>query len=242
LHGPGVSYGIVAVEFPARPEELVRPRRASTVPRLPVMQSNSIDFMPIITRRLPTAATSITCERIAETFGRAGYRATCVHGRLSAPDRDRFIAGLGNREVEVLTSCDLVSEGLDVPSVSAVQFPEDDGPLAHPVRPDSYISIDNFYTPTVYNKGAELVRMIHTLIGKEGFRRGMDLYIAATTIMQRRSRTLSRRCRMLGASNSASSSAGTNKRAPRKSRSRTAGMQLRADRAAESAADAGATG
>jgi aminopeptidase N len=59
----------------------------------------------------------------------------------------------------------------------AIQFPEDDGPLAHPVRPDSYIRIDNFYTPTVYNKGAELVRMIQTLVGKEGFRRGMDLYI-----------------------------------------------------------------
>jgi aminopeptidase N len=65
----------------------------------------------------------------------------------------------------------------EVRALRAVQFPEDDGPLAHPVRPDSYISIDNFYTPTVYNKGAELVRMIRTLIGKEGFRRGMDLYI-----------------------------------------------------------------
>jgi aminopeptidase N len=65
----------------------------------------------------------------------------------------------------------------DVRTLRAVQFPEDDGPLAHPVRPDSYIRIDNFYTPTVYNKGAELVRMIHTLIGREGFRRGMDLYI-----------------------------------------------------------------
>src|ERR1700730_6833223 len=65
----------------------------------------------------------------------------------------------------------------DVRSLRAIQFPEDDGPLAHPVRPDSYIRIDNFYTPTVYNKGAELVRMIHTLIGRDGFRRGMDLYI-----------------------------------------------------------------
>jgi aminopeptidase N len=65
----------------------------------------------------------------------------------------------------------------DVRSLRALQFPEDGGPLAHPVRPDSYIRIDNFYTSTVYNKGAELVRMIHTLIGKEGFRRGMDLYI-----------------------------------------------------------------
>jgi len=65
----------------------------------------------------------------------------------------------------------------DVRTLRAMQFPEDDGPLAHPVRPDSYIRIDNFYTPTVYNKGAELVRMIHTLLGREGFRRGMDLYI-----------------------------------------------------------------
>jgi aminopeptidase N len=65
----------------------------------------------------------------------------------------------------------------EVRTLRAIQFPEDDGPLAHPVRPESYIRIDNFYTPTVYNKGAELVRMIHTLIGEEGFRRGMDLYI-----------------------------------------------------------------
>jgi aminopeptidase N len=65
----------------------------------------------------------------------------------------------------------------DVRSLRALQFPEDDGPLAHPVRPDSYIRIDNFYTPTVYNKGAELVRMIHTLVGRDGFRRGMELYI-----------------------------------------------------------------
>jgi len=65
----------------------------------------------------------------------------------------------------------------DVRTLRAMQFPEDDGPLAHPVRPDSYIRIDNFYTPTVYNKGAELVRMIHTFLGRDGFRRGMDLYI-----------------------------------------------------------------
>ena len=65
----------------------------------------------------------------------------------------------------------------DVRMLRAMQFPEDDGPLAHPVRPDNYIRIDNFYTPTVYNKGAELVRMIHTLLGRDGFRRGMDLYI-----------------------------------------------------------------
>ncbi|PJF20304.1 MAG: aminopeptidase N, partial [Phototrophicales bacterium] len=47
---------------------------------------------------------------------------------------------------------------------------------AHPVRPDSYIEINNFYTTTVYNKGAEVVRMMHTMLGEAGFRRGMDLY------------------------------------------------------------------
>jgi len=56
------------------------------------------------------------------------------------------------------------------------QFPEDAGPLAHPVRPDSYIEISNFYTATVYEKGAEVVRMIHTLLGAAQFRRGTDLY------------------------------------------------------------------
>jgi len=56
------------------------------------------------------------------------------------------------------------------------QFPEDAGPMSHPVRPASYQEINNFYTATVYNKGAEVVRMIHTLLGKENFRRGMDLY------------------------------------------------------------------
>jgi|HubBroStandDraft_1064217.scaffolds.fasta_scaffold00309_1 aminopeptidase N len=65
-----------------------------------------------------------------------------------------------------------------VRTLRAKQFPEDDGPLAHPVRPDSYIEINNFYTPTVYEKGAEVVRMIHTMLGPERFRQGMDLYVA----------------------------------------------------------------
>lgn len=56
------------------------------------------------------------------------------------------------------------------------QFTEDAGPMRHPVRPDSYQAIDNFYTATVYEKGAEVVRMLQTLLGREGFRRGMDLY------------------------------------------------------------------
>src|SRR5262245_51336738 len=64
----------------------------------------------------------------------------------------------------------------DVRNLKAAQFPEDAGPLAHPVRPGRYIEINNFYTATVYNKGAELVRMIQTLLGRDDFRRGMDLY------------------------------------------------------------------
>ena len=56
------------------------------------------------------------------------------------------------------------------------QFPEDAGPTAHPIKPESYMEINNFYTSTVYIKGAEIIRMLGTLLGKEGFRRGMDKY------------------------------------------------------------------
>ncbi len=64
----------------------------------------------------------------------------------------------------------------DVRALRAMQFPEDGGPMAHPVRPDHYQEISNFYTATVYEKGAEVVRMLQTLVGVDGFRRGMDLY------------------------------------------------------------------
>jgi aminopeptidase N len=64
----------------------------------------------------------------------------------------------------------------DVRRLRASQFPEDAGPMAHPVRPDSYVEINNFYTATVYQKGAEVVRMMHTLVGRDGFARGMKLY------------------------------------------------------------------
>jgi aminopeptidase N len=66
----------------------------------------------------------------------------------------------------------------DVRMLRGAQFPEDAGPLAHPIRPDSYIEIGNFYTATVYNKGAEVIRMLHTLLGSEKFRAGSDLYFA----------------------------------------------------------------
>lgn len=64
----------------------------------------------------------------------------------------------------------------DVRMLRASQFPEDAGPLAHPVRPDSYIEISNFYTATIYNKGAELIRMMHTILGPAKFRAATDLY------------------------------------------------------------------
>src|SRR3954463_73108 len=66
----------------------------------------------------------------------------------------------------------------DVRGLRAAQFREDAGPLAHPVQPASYMAIDNFYTATVYNKGAEVIRMMATIIGRQAFRRGMDLYFA----------------------------------------------------------------
>ena len=81
----------------------------------------------------------------------------------------------------------LFSEDMTSPAVARIdevnvlrnrQFPEDDGPNAHPVRPESYIEVNNFYTPTVYSKGAEVIRMVRTLLGPELFRKGMDLYFS----------------------------------------------------------------
>lgn len=64
----------------------------------------------------------------------------------------------------------------DVRALRSRQFPEDNGPMAHPIRPDKYVEINNFYTMTVYQKGAEIIRMYHTLLGEAGFQRGMKLY------------------------------------------------------------------
>ena len=66
----------------------------------------------------------------------------------------------------------------DVRRLRAMQFLEDAGPLAHPVRPQSYVEINNFYTATVYEKGAEVIRMLHTLIGEDAFQRGLRIYFA----------------------------------------------------------------
>ncbi len=81
-----------------------------------------------------------------------------------------FSADMGSRAVKRIE---------DVRVLRAAQFPEDASPLAHPVRPESYIEISNFYTATVYNKGAEVIRMIATLLGPDKFRAAMDLYFRA---------------------------------------------------------------
>ena len=78
-----------------------------------------------------------------------------------------FSADMGSRAVKRIE---------DVKALRALQFPEDAGPTAHPIRPDAYIEMNNFYTMTVYEKGAEVVRMYHTLLGEEGFQKGMALY------------------------------------------------------------------
>ncbi|XP_021820786.1 puromycin-sensitive aminopeptidase isoform X2 [Prunus avium] len=78
-----------------------------------------------------------------------------------------FSSDMGSRPVKRIS---------DVSKLRNYQFPQDAGPMAHPVRPHSYIKMDNFYTVTVYEKGAEVVRMYKTLLGSQGFRNGMDLY------------------------------------------------------------------
>ena len=78
----------------------------------------------------------------------------------------------------------------DVGFLRSIQFAEDASPLAHPVRPSSYIEISNFYTTTIYEKGAEVVGMYRTLLGDEKFRRGTDLYFDRHDGRRRRLMTL----------------------------------------------------
>jgi aminopeptidase N len=91
----------------------------------------------------------------------------CLKEGLTVFRDQEFSADQRSRAVERIS---------DVRGLRLAQFPEDAGPLAHPVRPDLYHEINNFYTATVYEKGAEIVRMLRTLIGDVDFRRGMDLY------------------------------------------------------------------
>jgi aminopeptidase N len=104
----------------------------------------------------------------------SGNRVTCrdwfqlsLKEGLTVFRDQQFSAAMGSDAVQRIDQ---------VRMLRAAQFPEDAGPLAHPVRPDSYVEIANFYTATVYNKGAELIRMLRTILGDEGYRRGTDLY------------------------------------------------------------------
>jgi aminopeptidase N len=92
----------------------------------------------------------------------------CLKEGLTVYRDQEFAADTRSRAVQRIT---------EVRNLRARQFSEDAGPLAHPVRPDSYVEINNFYTATVYDKGAEICRMIATLLGADAFRRGMDLYL-----------------------------------------------------------------
>src|SRR5262245_7125163 len=93
----------------------------------------------------------------------------CLKEGLTVFRDQEFSADMRSRAVERIA---------DVRGLRAHQFVEDAGPLAHPVRPETYREINNFYTATVYEKGAEVVRMLATLLGADGFRKGMDLYFS----------------------------------------------------------------
>jgi aminopeptidase N len=129
---------------------------------------------------LPETATDDEYEDIEAVIGHeyfhnwTGNRVTCrdwfqltLKEGLTVYRDQRFSADLTSPPVKRIQDVKVLRTG---------QMPEDAGPMAHPIRPDSYISMDNFYTATVYNKGAEVVRLYETLLGRDGFRRGMDLY------------------------------------------------------------------
>ncbi len=128
----------------------------------------------------PDVATDVDFENIDRVVAHeyfhnwTGNRVTCREWfQLSLKEgltvfRDQeFGADLHNRQTARIR---------EVRTLRAAQFPEDAGPMAHPIRPESYIEINNFYTATVYEKGAEVIRMIQTLIGRDAFRAGMDEY------------------------------------------------------------------
>jgi aminopeptidase N len=130
----------------------------------------------------PETATDADFQAIEGVIGHeyfhnwTGNRVTCRDWfQLSLKEgltvfRDQeFSADMTSRPVKRIQDVRLLRNG---------QFPEDAGPLAHPVRPDAYQEINNFYTMTVYHKGAEVIRMQHTLLGEEGFRRGLGLYLS----------------------------------------------------------------
>lgn len=137
-------------------------------------------FNTALTLADPATATDNDYERIEGVIGHeyfhnwTGNRVTCKDWfQLTLKEgltvfRDQCFSGdMGSNAVKRIE---------DVLILRGHQFREDAGPLSHPIRPDSYVAMDNFYTATVYNKGAEIIRMYQTILSKEGFRKGMDLY------------------------------------------------------------------
>jgi aminopeptidase N len=145
------------------------------------MENKSLNiFNSRLVLATPNMATDGDFARIEGVVGHeyfhnfTGNRVTCrdwfqltLKEGLTVYRDQEFSGDMNSRPVQRIT---------DVIRLRSSQFTEDAGPMAHPVRPDSYIKMDNFYTVTVYEKGAEVVRMYETLLGKDGFRKGMDLY------------------------------------------------------------------
>lgn len=128
----------------------------------------------------PETATDLDYQRVEDVIGHeyfhnwTGNRVTC---------RDWFQLSLKEGLTvfrEQSFSADMTSSALkriqDVRTLRSTQFPEDSSPLAHPVKPKSYVEMNNFYTATIYEKGSEVIRMMATLLGTAGFKKGMDLY------------------------------------------------------------------
>ena len=128
----------------------------------------------------PDTATDVDYQGIEGVIGHeyfhnwTGNRVTCrdwfqltLKEGLTVFRDEEFSADMQSRAVKRI---------LDVRDLRSRQFPEDDGPMSHPIRPDQYVEINNFYTATVYQKGATIIRMYHTLLGEKGFQKGMKLY------------------------------------------------------------------
>jgi aminopeptidase N len=128
----------------------------------------------------PDTATDVDYQGIEGVIGHeyfhnwTGNRVTCqdwfqltLKEGLTVFRDEEFSADMQSRAVKRIQ---------DVRGLRSRQFPEDDGPMSHPIRPDRYVEINNFYTATVYQKGATIIRMYHTLLGESGFQKGMKLY------------------------------------------------------------------
>lgn len=147
------------------------------------MENKSLNiFNAALLLASPMTSTDAEFERILAVVGHeyfhnwTGNRVTCrdwfqltLKEGLTVYRDQEFSSDMGSRAVQRIAQARVVL---------ANQFTEDSGPMAHPIRPETYVSMENLYTMTVYRKGAEVVRMYATLLGDTGFRNGMDLYFA----------------------------------------------------------------